>query len=169
MLYSKKINASHICPPKRNRFYWTEEMKIEIFGEILTLTCKTRVKVTFVMKTWNNPTVITHILPQLVSHKPMNKNQFFHILHISQLNIVAGKWKIKTAAQNQTSIMGLWGTTCGKMSVMTVGSFQVFTKIKTLISILHVKVHIFQKAVFVRGLSSFYFSLEDRYVTRLFS
>ena len=41
-------------------------MKIEVFGKTWTLTCKIQVKVTILMKTWNDPTVITVILPQPV-------------------------------------------------------------------------------------------------------
>ena len=48
-------------------------MEIGVFGEILTLTCKTLVKVTCFMKTWNDPTVNTNILPQMVSHKTIIK------------------------------------------------------------------------------------------------
>ena len=51
-------------------------MKIQVFGEIWTLTCKTRVKVTLLMKTWNDPTVITDILPQAVPHKTVIKVGF---------------------------------------------------------------------------------------------
>ena len=41
-------------------------MKIMVFWKTLTLTCKTRVKVTHLMKSWNDPTVNTSILPQVV-------------------------------------------------------------------------------------------------------
>ena len=51
-------------------------MKIEVFGKTWTLTCKIRVEVTILMKTWNDPTVITVILPQPVSHKTPIKVQF---------------------------------------------------------------------------------------------
>ena len=51
-------------------------MKIEVFGKTLTFTCKTQVKVTLLMKTWNDPTVITVILPQPVSHKPIIEVRF---------------------------------------------------------------------------------------------
>ena len=74
-LYSKKINASHICPPKRNKSS-NREMKIRVFQKTLTLTCKTQVKVMILMKTWNDPTVITDILPYTISHKPMIEVQF---------------------------------------------------------------------------------------------
>ena len=42
----------------------------------LTLTCKTQVKVTLLMKTWNDPTVNTNILPQAVSRKTPIEHQF---------------------------------------------------------------------------------------------
>ena len=41
-------------------------MKIMVFRKTLTLTCKTPVKVTFFIKIWNDPTVITVILTQPV-------------------------------------------------------------------------------------------------------
>ena len=66
IVYFKNINASHICPPKRKSIVWTEKMKIKFWGEILTLTCKTRVKVTIFIKVWNDPIVITVTLPQPV-------------------------------------------------------------------------------------------------------
>ena len=51
-------------------------MRIEVFGKTLTLTCKLHIKVTILMKTWNDPTVITVILPQPVSRKTPIEVQF---------------------------------------------------------------------------------------------
>ena len=51
-------------------------MKIEVFGVTWISTCKTRVKVIILMKTWNDPTVITVILPQPVSRKTPIEVQF---------------------------------------------------------------------------------------------
>ena len=48
--------------------------------------------------------------------------------------------------------MGLWETAWGKMSVMTVGSFHVFTKIVTLTCVLQVKLHFFEKTHFADSL-----------------
>ena len=50
--------------------------------------------------------------------------------------------EIDTFVKNSTFIMVLKETGWGKMSVMTVGSFQVFVKIVTL---MQVKVHVFPK------------------------
>ena len=50
ILYSKNINASHICPPKRKNVE-TETNGIKVFGKLWTLTCKTMVKVILLMKT----------------------------------------------------------------------------------------------------------------------
>ena len=51
-------------------------MKIKVFMNTWTLTRKTRVKVTLLMKIWNDPTVNTNILPQAVSSKTPIENQF---------------------------------------------------------------------------------------------
>ena len=51
-------------------------MEIYVFDKTSTLTCRTHVKVTLLMKTCNVPTVITDILPQAVSHKPIMKSFF---------------------------------------------------------------------------------------------
>ena len=72
---SEHIHASYICLQReinclnRGNGNWC-------FRETWTLTCKTRVKVTILMKTWNDPTVITVILPQPVSHKTIIKRAF---------------------------------------------------------------------------------------------
>ena len=52
--------------------------------------------------------------------------------------------------KNLAFMMGLRETAWGKMSVMTVGSFQVFIKIVTLTRVSQVEVHIFRKtSIFV--------------------
>ena len=51
-------------------------MKIMVFMKTWTLTFRTQVKVTLLMKTWNDPTVNTNILPQAVSRKTPIENQF---------------------------------------------------------------------------------------------
>ena len=56
------------------------------------------------------------------------------------------------------------------MSVMTVGSFHVSIKIVTSTCVLQVKVHVFPKtSIFIFSVWTIYFSLEDRYVRRLYS
>ena len=64
---------------------------------------------------------------------------------IVQIPFFAGKSKIDSSIKNLSFIMVLWETAWGKMCVLTVGSFQVFIKIMTLIRVLHVKVHVFPK------------------------
>jgi hypothetical protein len=76
ILYSKKINASHMCPPRRNILFAQGKWKSGFSGKTWTLICKTRVKVTLLMKTWNDPTVITVILPQPVWLETPIKVQF---------------------------------------------------------------------------------------------
>ena len=44
-------------------------MKIKVLKEINTLTCKTHVRVTIIMNIWDDPTVLTNILPQTVPNK----------------------------------------------------------------------------------------------------
>ena len=67
------------------------------------------------------------------------------MLSIFQIPLFAGKSKIDSSIKNLSFIMVLWETAWGKMCVLTVGSFQVFIKIMTLIRVLHVKVHVFPK------------------------
>ena len=50
-----------------------------------------------------------------------------------------------TFVKNLTFMMGLWETNWGKMTGMTMGSFQVFMKNVTLTRVLQVKVHVFPK------------------------
>ena len=65
--------------------------------------------------------------------------------------------------------MVLWETGWGKMTVMTVGSFHGFIKIVTLTRVLHVEVHVFPKtSILIFFVETIYFSLEDRYVRRLY-
>ena len=55
------------------------------------------------------------------------------------------------------------------MFVMTVGSFQVFIKRVTLTRLLQVEVHIFLKnVIFIFSVQAIYFSLEGRYVRRVY-
>jgi hypothetical protein len=66
--------------------------------------------------------------------------------------------------------MGLWEAVWGKMSVLTVGSFQVFIKNVTLTYALHVKVHLFQNPlIFMCSVEAIYFSLEHIYVRLVFA
>ena len=66
--------------------------------------------------------------------------------------------------------MGLWETAWGKMSVMTVGSFQVFIRKMTLARVLQVKVHVFPKtSIFIFSLQTINSSSEDRYGEPLIS
>ena len=51
--------------------------------------------------------------------------------------------EIDTLVKNSTFIMVLKETGWGKMSVMTVGSFQIFVKVMTLVGILYMKDNIF--------------------------
>ena len=80
-------------------------MKIIVFRKTWTLTCKLRVKVTFFMKTWNDPTVITVILPQPVSHKPIIKVEFLTEVSISIFSKVwASVWGLYST---------IWRNSCG--------------------------------------------------------
>ena len=58
-----------------------------------------------------------------------------------------GQLQMNTFVQNYTFMMGSEETDWGKMFVMTVGSFHVFVKLMTLISILQVKVNVFQETL----------------------
>ena len=80
-----------------------------------------------------------------------------------------GKTAFNTFVKSQTFIMGLEETAWVKMTVMTVGSFQAFIKIMTLIGVLQVRVHVFRTLIFCFSVETFYFSLEDRYVRRSYS
>jgi hypothetical protein len=55
--------------------------------------------------------------------------------------------RFNTFVKNCTSIGVLWETDWGKMTGMTVGSFQIFIKIVTLTCNLHVKVNVFQRTM----------------------
>ena len=55
------------------------------------------------------------------------------------------KITFNTFVKKRTCIMGLWETSWGKMTVMTVGSFQVFIKNVTLTCVFQVEVHVFPK------------------------
>ena len=65
--------------------------------------------------------------------------------------------------------MGLDQIVWGKMFTLTVGSFQFFIKIMTLIPVLHVKVYIFpQTSIFIFSVETIQFSVKGRYVRRLY-
>ena len=55
-------------------------------------------------------------LRQIVEYRPQTEAQTFE------------KMEIDTSVKNSTFIIGLWETGWGKMTVMTVGSLQVFIK-----------------------------------------
>ena len=55
------------------------------------------------------------------------------------------KTDLNTSVKNSSFSMGLEETACGKMCVLTVGSFHVFTELVTSICNLHVNVQIFRK------------------------
>ncbi len=71
-------------------------------------------------------------------------NSSFHVFQVAH---VAGKSEIDTSVQNSNSIGVSKETVWGRMSVMTVGSFQVFINFMTLRGMLHVKVNVFQKTM----------------------
>ena len=83
-------------------------MKVMLFWQICTLTCNTHVKVTFFMKTWNDPAVITDILPQAVSPKPIIKVKL--LTKVSK-SIVPKVWD---SFPGQYSI--IWRNSCGKIN-----------------------------------------------------
>ncbi len=65
------------------------------------------------------------------------------IFHVFQIHLFAGPMDSNTFVNNLTVIMVLREITWGKMSVMTVGSLQVFIKNVTLTRVLHFKVQVF--------------------------
>ena len=72
------------------------------------------------------------------------------------LSQFSGKSEIDTSVHNSTLIMVLWGTVWGKNGVLTVGLFQIFRKIVTLIRVLQVKVNVFRKTlIFISLLKQF--------------
>ena len=72
-------------------------------------------------------------LRQIVEYRPQTESQTF------------GKMRFNTFVKNLTSIGVSSQTGWGKMTVMTVGSFQVFIKIVTLTRVLQVKDNVFPK------------------------
>ena len=78
------------------------------------------------------------------------------------------KMDFNNFVKKTTFMMGLWETNWGKITGMTVGSFQVFIKIVTLICVLQVRVHVFPKTSISCSLFKKLISLEDRYVRRLY-
>ena len=69
-------------------------MEICVFGKTWTLTCKLHVKVTLLVKTWNDPTVNTNISPQLVSRKTPIEVQF--LTKVLKSVFPAKRWIWKT-------------------------------------------------------------------------
>ena len=68
----------------------------------------------------------------------------------SRVALFTGRLKINTFVKNSSSSMGLWETGWGKISVMTVGSFQVFINNMTLTRVLQVKADVLPKtSVFI--------------------
>ena len=67
--------------------------------------------------------------------------------------------------------MGLEETAWGQLFVMSVGSFQVFIKIMTLICVVQAKVNVSPKSsIFIFSVYTIYFSLENTHdVRRLYS
>ena len=61
-LYSKHIIASHICPPKRI-YCSNRENENRVFRDKTDFYLQLHIKVTILMKTYNDPTVITVMLP----------------------------------------------------------------------------------------------------------
>ena len=66
IVYSKNIKRLACLSSKETSIVEREKLKIKVFGKTWTLTCKSHIKVTFFMKTRNDPTVITVTLPQPV-------------------------------------------------------------------------------------------------------
>ena len=98
--------------PKKQIHCLNRENKIKVFGKTWTLTCKTRVEVTLLMRTWNDPTVITVILPQLVSHKPIIKVQFLTKVLKSIFP------KVLDSFPKQYSI--IWRSFCSKFNINSI-------------------------------------------------
>ena len=95
------------------------------------------------------------------------QHPFFQFL---QIPLFAGKSKIDSSIKHSSFVMVSWETAWGKMCVTTVGSFEVLIEIVSLISVLHVKIHVFRKTlIFIFSVETNYSSLEDRYVRRLSS
>ena len=69
-------------------------------------------------------------------------------MHLVSLKIL----NLNTLIKNFTSIVDLGETVWGNMSVMTMGSFHVFTKIVTLTCVLQVKLNFFKKTHFADSL-----------------
>ena len=93
---------------KEKSIVQTKEMRIEVFGKTWTLTCKLHIKITFFMKTWNDPTVTTHILPQTVPRKTIIKVKFL----TNMLKSIF--FKVWDSFSGQYSI--IWRNSCGKFN-----------------------------------------------------
>ena len=72
---------------------------------------------------------------QIVGYCPRNESQTFE------------SFTSTTFVKNRTSIWVLRETAWGEMSIMTVGSFQIFIKLLTSTRVLHVKVMILLKTM----------------------
>jgi hypothetical protein len=102
---SQEIQATHICPLKKNQLL-ERQNKINLSRRMWTLTCKTHVKVIWSMNTWNDPTVITEMLPPTVSPKSIMKLEFLTEVFIFNLP------KIWGSVLGQCSI--IWTSVCSK-------------------------------------------------------
>ena len=106
---------------------------------------------------------------QLSSNSPQKTVQIVRYCLKFESQTCDEKKDLNTSVENSTVIMGLEETAWGKMTLMTVGSFQVFIKIVTLICNLQVKVHVSLKTLISSfAVQTIYFSLEGRYVRRVY-
>ena len=67
----RKIIASSHLSLTEEYVVPTRNMKFKLSGNMQALNCETHVKVDIYMKTWNDPMVITYILSQAASLKPL--------------------------------------------------------------------------------------------------
>ena len=80
-------------------------MEIDVFRETWTLTCKLHIKVTIFMKTWNDPTVITVILPQPVWLETPIEVQFLtKVLKVIFSKVWGSVWGLYST---------IWRNSCG--------------------------------------------------------
>ena len=76
IVYPGRIQAP-ISVLKKNIICLTERTNIQDFCKICTLPCQTHVNATCLIKTCNDPAVLTDILPQTVSLKTILKVEFW--------------------------------------------------------------------------------------------
>ena len=76
IFYIPSIQTPHRSVLQRGINCLSRENENHSFLKIWTLICKTPIKVTLFMKTWNDPTVITVILPQTIWLQTPIKVQF---------------------------------------------------------------------------------------------